>query len=670
MKDIEIIRFENNQELKVTLTKKELEVVKITREYNNCIESCRKEIIKGLTQVPDGLEAISYVKTLWENGLDPIFELTKQYIYERTDYVKKLDSLNSLKRYIYNALEFDEFENLAQSIIDLAVTHQDNQYKSDMRYQNYDFWSLIGKLGSNAISSYKNQRAVNQAAAQIKNELIKNAKMYLEEDICFDIGNLYFKLFDESSLDFYSLIEPNGHNLEEYKHFSPYNITSWIYVIKNYHENNLSIDEIISTIKEVFPLHPLVVIIDGLISLENLNLQKLLGDKELLKSRSGSFKNEEIEVKYALEVLYDRVITGQFSYFNTTDEIISSYELYYKDQHKLGKKVYLEDIKVMILMFKEYQLKPTFEFIVGMPKDEVDKLNELYNKFISRICIEIIPDIKMYLLNLGEAISNRINEIAETEQKMLEEMKDLQEQSRRRKLEKLKSDSVLEESIQTTVIQDEPLIQDEEIMTSDNEIGETKSKKVSLKSRINRTIIFIIFNFVVAAVVVNKLGPTISTSKFSSQYVNAIVDTIGENELAKIMTKGLVTFNSGVEEEKKEIEEYLNFELVQYGKSNYKVFLKDAENILTKNTLLYNLQWEGKVDIKPGFLSGIKNGFYVVFYPMSRGIDGIWAGFKFTLSLFFMKASVLYYIAYIFSYMFALCLFWAPIGVFMTKEDK
>lgn len=568
MKDIEIIRFENNQELKVTLTKKELEVVKITREYNNCIESCRKEIIKGLTQVPDGLEAISYVKTLWENGLDPIFELTKQYIYERTDYVKKLDSLNSLKRYVYNALEFDEFENLAQSIIDLAVTHQDNQYKSDMRYQNYDFWSLIGKLGSNAISSYKNQRAVNQAAAQIKNELIKNAKMYLEEDICFDIGNLYFKLFDESSLDFYSLIEPNGHNLEEYKHFSPYNITSWIYVIKNYRENNLSIDEIISTIKEVFPLHPLVVIIDGLISLENLNLQKLLGDKELLKSRSGSFKNEEIEVKYALEVLYDRVITGQFSYFNTTDEIISSYELYYKDQHKLGKKVYLEDIKVMILMFKEYQLKPTFEFIVGMPKDEVDKLNELYNKFISRICIEIIPDIKMYLLNLGEAISNRINEIAETEQKMLEEMKDLQEQSRRRKLEKLKSDSVLEESIQTTVIQDEPLIQDEEIMTSDNEIGETKSKKVSLKSRINRTIIFIIFNFVVAAVVVNKLGPTISTSKFSSQYVNAIVDTIGENELAKIMTKGLVTFNSGVEEEKKEIEEYLNFELVQYGKSN------------------------------------------------------------------------------------------------------
>lgn len=670
MKDIEIIRFENNQELKVTLTKKELEIVKITREYNNCIESCRKEIIKGLTQVPDGLEAISYVKTLWENGLDPIFELTKQYIYERNDYVKKLDSLNSLKKYVYNALEFDEFENLAQSIIDLAVTHQENQYKSDMRYQNYDFWSLIGKLGSNAISSYKNQRAVNQAAAQIKNELIKNAKMYLEEDICFDIGNLYFKLFDESSLDFYSLIEPNGHNLEEYKHFSPYNITSWIYVIKNYHENNLSIDEIISTIKEVFPLHPLVVIIDGLISLENLNLQKLLGDKELLKSRSGSFKNEEIEVKYALEVLYDRVITGQFSYFNTTDEIISSYELYYKDQHKLGKKVYLEDIKVMILMFKEYQLKPTFEFIVGMPKDEVDKLNELYNKFISRICIEIIPDIKMYLLNLGEAISNRINEIAETEQKMLEEMKDLQEQSRRRKLEKLKSDSVLEESIQTTVIQDEPLIQDEEIMTSDNEIGEIKSKKVSLKSRINRTIIFIIFNFVVAAVVVNKLGPTISTSKFSSQYVNAIVDTIGENELAKIMTKGLVTFNSGVEEEKKEIEEYLNFELVQYGKSNYKVFLKDAENILTKNTLLYNLQWEGKVDIKPGFLSGIKNGFYVVFYPMSRGIDGIWAGFKFTLSLFFMKASVLYYIAYIFSYMFALCLFWAPIGVFMTKEDK
>ncbi|MGL5593235.1 hypothetical protein [Cetobacterium sp.] len=670
MKDIEIIRFENNQELKVTLTKKELEIVKITREYNNCIESCRKEIIKGLTQVPDGLEAISYVKTLWENGLDPIFELTKQYIYERNDYVKKLDSLNSLKRYVYNALEFDEFENLAQSIIDLAVTHQENQYKSDMRYQNYDFWSLIGKLGSNAISSYKNQRAVNQAAAQIKNELIKNAKMYLEEDICFDIGNLYFKLFDESSLDFYSLIEPNGHNLEEYKHFSPYNITSWIYVIKNYHENNLSIDEIISTIKEVFPLHPLVVIIDGLISLENLNLQKLLGDKELLKSRSGSFKNEEIEVKYALEVLYDRVITGQFSYFNTTDEIISSYELYYKDQHKLGKKVYLEDIKVMILMFKEYQLKPTFEFIVGMPKDEVDKLNELYNKFIFRICIEIIPDIKMYLLNLGEAISNRINEIAETEQKMLEEMKDLQEQSRRRKLEKLKSDSVLEESIQTTVIQDEPLIQDEEIMTSDNEIGETKSKKVSLKSRINRTIIFIIFNFVVAAVVVNKLGPTISTSKFSSQYVNAIVDTIGENELAKIMTKGLVTFNSGVEEEKKEIEEYLNFELVQYGKSNYKGFLKDAENILTKNTLLYNLQWEGTVDIKPGFLSGIKNGFYVVFYPMSRGIDGIWAGFKFTLSLFFMKASVLYYIAYIFSYMFALCLFWAPIGVFMTKEDK
>lgn len=670
MKDIEIIRFENNQELKVTLTKKELEVVKITREYNNCIESCRKEIIKGLTQVPDGLEAISYVKTLWENGLDPIFELTKQYIYERTDYVKKLDSLNSLKRYIYNALEFDEFENLAQSIIDLAVTHQDNQYKSDMRYQNYDFWSLIGKLGSNAISSYKNQRAVNQAAAQIKNELIKNAKMYLEEDICFDIGNLYFKLFDESSLDFYSLIEPNGHNLEEYKHFSPYNITSWIYVIKNYHENNLSIDEIISTIKEVFPLHPLVVIIDGLISLENLNLQKLLGDKELLKSRSGSFKNEEIEVKYALEVLYDRVITGQFSYFNTTDEIISSYELYYKDQHKLGKKVYLEDIKVMILMFKEYQLKPTFEFIVGMPKDEVDKLNELYNKFISRICIEIIPDIKMYLLNLGEAISNRINEIAETEQKMLEEMKDLQEQSRRRKLEKLKSDSVLEESIQTTVIQDEPLIQDEEIMTSDNEIGEIKSKKVSLKSRINRTIIFIIFNFVVAAVVVNKLGPTISTSKFSSQYVNAIVDTIGENELAKIMTKGLVTFNSGVEEEKKEIEEYLNFELVQYGKSNYKGFLKDAENILTKNTLLYNLQWEGKVGIKPGFLSGIKNGFYVVFYPMSRGVDGIWAGFKFTFSLFFMKASILYYIAYIFSYMFALCLFWAPIGVFMTKEEK
>ena len=670
MKDIEIIRFENNQELKVTLTKKELEVVKITREYNNCIESCRKEIIKGLTQVPDGLEAISYVKTLWENGLDPIFELTKQYIYERNDYVKKLDSLNSLKRYIYNALEFDEFENLAQSIIDLAVTHQENQYKSDMRYQNYDFWSLIGKLGSNAISSYKNQRAVNQAAAQIKNELIKNAKIYLEEDIRFDIGNLYFKLFDESSLDFYSLIEPNGHNLEKYKHFSPYNITSWVYVIKKYHENNLRIGEIISTMKEVFPLHPLVVIIDGLISLENLNLQKLLSDKELLKSRNSSFKNEEIEVKYALEVLYDRVITGQFSYFNTTDEIISSYELYYKDQHKLGKKVYLEDIKVMILMFKEYQLKPTFEFIVGMPKDEVDKLNELYNKFISRICIEIIPDIKMYLLNLGEAIRNRINEIAETEQKMLEEMKDLQEQSRRRKLEKLKSDSVLEESIQTTVIQDEPLIQDEEIMTSDNEIGETKSKKVSLKSRINRTIIFIIFNFVVAAVVVNKLGPTISTSKFSSQYVNAIVDTIGENELAKIMTKGLVTFNSGVEEEKKEIEEYLNFELAQYGKSNYKGFLKDAENILTKNTLLYNLQWEGKVDIKPGFLSGIKNGFYVVFYPMSRGIDGIWAGFKFTLSLFFMKASVLYYIAYIFSYMFALCLFWAPIGVFMTKEDK
>lgn len=595
MKDIEIIRFENNQELNITLTKEELEIVKITREYNNCIESCRQKIIKGLTQVPDGLEAISYIKTLWENGLDPIFELTKQHIYERNDHVKKLDSLNSLKRYIYNALEFDEFENLAQNIIDLAVTHQENQYKSDMRYQNYDFWSFIGKLGSNTISSYKNQRAVNQATAKIKNELIKNAKIYLEEDIRFDIGNLYFKLFDESSLDFYSLIEPNGHNREEYKHFSPYNITSWIYVIKNYHENNLNIDEVVSTMKEVFPLHPLVVIIDGLISLENLNLQKLLGDKELLKSRSGSFKNEEIEVKYALEVLYDRVITGQFSYFNTTDEIISSYELYYKDQHKLGKKVYLEDIKVMILMFKEYQLKPTFEFIVGMPKDEVDKLNELYNKFISRICIEIIPDIKMYLLNLGEAISNRINEIAETEQKMLEEMKDLQEQSRRRKLEKLKSDSVLEESIQTTVIQDEPLIQDEEIMTSDNEIGETKSKKVSLKSRINRTIIFIIFNFVVAAVVVNKLGPTISTSKFSSQYVNAIVDTIGENELAKIMTKGLVTFNSGVEEEKKEIEEYLNFELVQYGKSNYKGFLKDAENILTKNTLLYNLQWEGRV---------------------------------------------------------------------------
>ena len=669
MKDIEIIRFEHNQE-KVNLTREELEIVKITRQYANCIESCKGEILKGLAQVPNGLEAIPYIKSLWEEGLDPIFELTRQYIYERNDYVKKLDSLNILKRYIYNALEFDEFENLAKNIIDLATANQENQYRSDVRYQNYDFWSLVGKLGSNAISSYKNQKAVNQAALQIKDELIKNAKIYLEDDIRFDIGNLYFKLFDETNLDFYSLIEPDGNNIEEYKYFSPYNIVSWIYVIKNYHENNLSIDEVVSTIKEVFPLHPLVVIIDGLISLESLNLQKLLGDKELLKSRSGNFKNEEIEVKYALEILYDKTITGQFNYFNTTDEIISSYELYYKDQHKLGKKVYLEDIKVMILMFKEYQLKQSFEFIVDMPKDEIDRLNELYNKFISRICVEIIPDIKMYLLNLGEAISNRMNDIAETEQKMIEEMKDLQEQSRRRKLQKLEGDSVIEETIQTTVIQDESIIIDEQIIESDDEIKETKPKKISLKSRINRTLIFIIFNFVVAAVVVNKLGPTISTSKFSSQYVNAIVDTIGENELGKIMTKGLVTFNSGVKQEKKEIEEYLNFELATYGKSNYKGFLKDAEDILTKNTLLYNLQWEGKVDIKPGFLSGIKNGFYVVFYPMSRGVDGIWAGFKFTLSLFFMKASILYYIAYIFSYMFALCLFWAPIGVFMTKEEK
>ena len=180
----------------------------------------------------------------------------------------------------------------------------------------------------------------------------------------------------------------------------------------------------------------------------------------------------------------------------------------------------------------------------------------------------------------------------------------------------------------------------------------------------------IIFNFVVAAVVVNKLGPTISTSKFSSQYVNTILDSVGDNKLAKTVTKGIMSFDSGIKQEEKGIEDSLNFELATYGKSNYKGFLKDAEDILTKNTLLYNLQWEGKVDIKPGFLSGIKNGFYVVFYPMSRGVDGIWAGFKFTLSLFFMKASILYYIAYIFSYMFALCLFWAPIGVFMTKEEK
>ena len=69
----------------------------------------------------------------------------------------------------------------------------------------------------------------------------------MEDDIRCDIANLYFKLFDETILDFYSLIEPDGSNIEEYKYFSPYNIVSWIYVIKNYHENNLSIDEVVST---------------------------------------------------------------------------------------------------------------------------------------------------------------------------------------------------------------------------------------------------------------------------------------------------------------------------------------------------------------------------------------------------------------------------------------
>lgn len=666
----EIVVFKELKDQNIVLTKEKIWLLRVTREYHNCILKARTEILKGLVSTPIGFESIVYIKNLWEEKLKPIFDLTEFYLFKEELYNEKLDSLNTLKRYVYNALEFDEFEELIRELYKIIEVDQANQHKSDMRYQSYDFWSTIGKLASSAVASQKHKKLLDNAAKEIREKLIENAKTYILEDIEFDIGNIYYKLFNEKSLDFYEIVDSENNNLSEFRNFEPVNLLSWIYPLRIYYNQKLEYENVLSIMREIFTLHPAIEVLETIFSLNKgsiENIQKLIDVKGDLKEEYEYFNFEEKEVKYSLEILFDRKLDTKANYFNITDEIISSVELYY-GKNKLGKKVYLKDIEVMISNLKKYEEERAVDELLLVEKDKLKIFKVTLDKFENRICKEIIPGMKEYIDLLKNKIRDRELSIKEVEEKLKDDLGDLKEKSRIRKLEK--ENMKLETSCKVKVTELEEEDRREEVPIKDNSENKNKTKKIPLNKRISRTVFFLLFNLFLGAWIVNYLGPTLSIGKFSSYAINAIGESFSTDLLSSLSIKKTLLFDPRAESNRIELENALEKRIEYTGESGFREFLIQEKSILKEHTIVYELLYSGEVEKKPGLISGIKNGFYVVYYPLLRGPKGIWIGLKESIGLFFMKASIFYYIAYVFSYIFALCLFWAPIGVFMTKEEK
>lgn len=203
-------------------------------------------------------------------------------------------------------------------------------------------------------------------------------------------------------------------------------------------------------------------------------------------------------------------------------------------------------------------------------------------------------------------------------------------------------------------------------------------------------IVILVINILISFWLV-VLGPTISVGKFTSELTSIMLDIELNNEVKNNFFRKTLILGSKpfISSERKMIENDINNMIYYYTGSDQissKEFKdiwndKSIDSYLNKNDeLLAILRKGGQIQRKPGIIAGLKNAFYVVFLPLATLVSKIisnndnisfWTSlllsWKLTFSLFFMSGSIFYYIFYFFSYIFALGLFWAPIGI--LKEN-